>query len=119
MNKVEFSRAVKVPFAKRYGNFIGGKWAEPISGKYFENMSPVNGLLLCEVARSDAQDVELALDAAHAAKDAWARTSVAERALIVRCGSTEAKRLRRRILTLVEELGVRMGDDGMEYVEIR
>ena len=83
MNKVEFSRAVKVPFAKRYGNFIGGKWAEPISGKYFENMSPVNGLLLCEVARSDAQDVELALDAAHAAKDAWARTSVAERALIL------------------------------------
>jgi len=83
MNKVEFSRAVKVPFDKRYGNFIGGKWVEPISGKYFENMSPVNGRLLCEVARSDAQDVELALDAAHAAKDAWARTSVAERALVL------------------------------------
>lgn len=47
------------------------------------------------------------------------RFVVAERALIVRCGSTEAKRLRRRILTLVEELGVRMGDDGMEYVEFR
>jgi aldehyde dehydrogenase len=43
MNKVEFSRAAKVPFEKRYGNFIGGKWAEPRSGKYFENRSPVNG----------------------------------------------------------------------------
>mgnify|MGYP003942439637 CR=1 FL=1 len=45
MNKVEFSRAAKVPFEKRYGNFIGGKWAEPRSGKYFENTSPVNGQL--------------------------------------------------------------------------
>ena len=83
MNKVEFSRAVKAPFDKRYGNFIGGKWAEPLSGKYFENFSPVNGQLLCEVARSDAKDIEAALDAAHAAKDAWGRTSVAERALIL------------------------------------
>lgn len=83
MNKVEFSRAVKVPFAKRYGNFIGGKWAEPRAGRYFDNHSPVNGQLLCEVARSDAADVEAALDAAHAAKDVWGRTSVAERALIL------------------------------------
>src|SRR5262245_13681669 len=83
MNRAEFSRAAKVPFAKRYGNFIGGEWAEPISGKYFENRSPVNGQLLCEVARSGAQDVEAALNAAHAAKDAWGRTSVAERALIL------------------------------------
>ncbi|RWP10811.1 MAG: aldehyde dehydrogenase family protein [Mesorhizobium sp.] len=83
MNKVEFSRAVKAPFDRRYGNFIGGKWTEPLSGKYFENFSPVNGQLLCEVARSDAKDIEAALDAAHAAKDAWGRTSVAERALIL------------------------------------
>ncbi|MER8826408.1 aldehyde dehydrogenase family protein [Mesorhizobium sp. M0938] len=83
MNKVEFSRSVKAPFEKRYGNFIGGKWAEPRSGRYFENFSPVNGQLLCEVARSDAQDIEAALDAAHAGKDAWARTSVAERSLIL------------------------------------
>ena len=68
MNKVEFSRSVKAPFDKRYGNFIGGKWAEPLSGKYFENFSPVNGQLLCEVARSDAKDIEAALDAAHAAE---------------------------------------------------
>ncbi len=83
MNKVAFSRSSKVPFAKRYGNFIGGKWLDPISGRYFQNTSPVNGQPLCEVARSDAQDVEAALDAAHAAKDAWGRSSVAERALIL------------------------------------
>src|SRR5271167_2094275 len=83
MNKVEFSRTAKVPFEKRYGNFIGGKWAEPRSGKYFENRSPVNGQLLCEIARSNEQDVEAALDAAHAAKDACGRTSVAERAVIL------------------------------------
>src|SRR5216684_5071714 len=83
MNKVEFSRTAKVPFNKRYGNFIGGKWAEPRSGKYFENFSPVNGRLLCEIARSNEQDIESALDAAHAAKDGWGRTSVAERAVIL------------------------------------
>ncbi len=83
MNKVEFSRTVKPAFAKRYGNFIGGKWVEPKSGRYFENTSPVNGQVLCEVARSDAADVEAALDAAHAAKDARGKTSAAERALIL------------------------------------
>jgi aldehyde dehydrogenase len=83
MNKVEFSRAAKMPFAKRYDNYIGGKWVEPASGKYFDDLSPVNGRLLCEVVRSDAKDVEAALDAAHAAKDAWGRTSAAERALIL------------------------------------
>jgi aldehyde dehydrogenase len=83
MNKVEFSRAVKVPFAARYGNFIGGKWTDPVSGKYFRNLSPVNGQPLCEVARSDAEDVEAALDAAHAAREKWGRTSPAERAIIL------------------------------------
>ena len=83
MNKVEFHRSVKPEFAKRYGNFIGGKWVEPKSGRYFENTSPVNGQVLCEVARSDAADVDAALDAAHAAKDAWGRTSPAERAVIL------------------------------------
>src|SRR6266568_1555270 len=83
MNKPEFSRTSKAPFEKRYGNFIGGKWAEPRSGKYFENHSPVNGRLLCEIARSNEQDIEAALDAAHAAKDGWGSTSVAERAVIL------------------------------------
>ncbi len=83
MNKVEVNRTVHPKFAKRYGNFIGGKWVEPKSGRYFENISPVNGQVLCEIARSDAADVELALDAAHAAKEAWGRTSAADRALIL------------------------------------
>jgi len=83
MNKVEFHRSVKPEFAKRYGNFIGGKWVEPKSGRYFENTSPVNGQVLCEVARSDAADIDAALDAAHAAKEAWGKTSPAERAVIL------------------------------------
>ena len=63
MNKPEFSRNAKAPFEKRYGNFIGGKWVEPRSGRYFENFSPVNGQVLCEIARSNEQDIEAALDA--------------------------------------------------------
>lgn len=80
MTKPQFTRTAKPPFKARYGNFIGGRWVEPVAGRYFENSSPINGRILCEVARSDAADVELALDAAHAAKAAWGATSVTERA---------------------------------------
>ncbi|MFU1795624.1 aldehyde dehydrogenase [Paenibacillus azoreducens] len=73
----------KVNFKKRYENYIGGKWVAPVQGQYFENVSPVNNLAFCEVPRSTAEDIELALDAAHEAKDAWGRTSAAERALIL------------------------------------
>src|SRR3954463_5492368 len=83
MNKVEFLSVTKIPFAERYDNFIGGKFVAPISGKYFDNASPVTGQIVCKIARSDAQDVEAALDAAHAAKAAWGRTSVAERAAML------------------------------------
>jgi aldehyde dehydrogenase len=75
--------ALKAPFAARYDNYIGGQWAAPKAGRYFENISPVTGRPVGEVARSDAADIEAALDAAHAAKDAWGRTSAAERALIL------------------------------------
>lgn len=68
-----------VPFKKRYENFIGGEWVAPAKGEYFENLTPVTGKPFCEVARSTAADVERALDAAHAAKAAWGRTSPAER----------------------------------------
>ena len=67
----------------RYQNFIGGEWTEPRSGKYFENPSPVNGRTFCEVPRSGAEDIELALDAAHKAAPAWGRTAAAERANIL------------------------------------
>ncbi|MBN9245249.1 MAG: aldehyde dehydrogenase family protein [Mesorhizobium sp.] len=83
MNKVEFSRTAKVPFAKRYDNFIGGEWVAPKAGRYFDNVSPVNGRPLCEIARSQPEDVEAALDAAHKAKDAWGKTAPAQRALIL------------------------------------
>jgi aldehyde dehydrogenase len=73
----------KVTFRSRYDNFIGGEWIAPVRGEYFGNPSPVNGEVFCEVARSTAEDIEKALDAAHAAKEAWGRTSVAERSRIL------------------------------------
>jgi aldehyde dehydrogenase len=73
----------KVTFKKRYENFIGGKWVAPVRGEYFENVTPITGRAFCEVARSTSEDIELALDAGHDAKEAWGRTSVTERALIL------------------------------------
>ncbi|MGP0110301.1 MAG: aldehyde dehydrogenase family protein, partial [Acidimicrobiales bacterium] len=67
----------------RYGNFIGGTWVAPVKGQYMTNVSPVNGKPFCEVARSTAEDVELALDAAHQAKDAWGETSLTERSAVL------------------------------------
>ncbi|NII11205.1 aldehyde dehydrogenase family protein [Oleiagrimonas sp. C23AA] len=64
----------------RYDNFIGGEWKAPLKGRYFTDKSPIDASTLCEVARSDAGDVERALDAAHAARQGWARTSPAQRA---------------------------------------
>ena len=84
MNLADISKlGIKDPFKARYDNFIGGKWLPPTKGQYFENISPVIGQSFCEIARSTAEDIELALDAAHAAKDKWGRTSVAERANIL------------------------------------
>ncbi|HKP60739.1 MAG TPA: aldehyde dehydrogenase family protein [Polyangiales bacterium] len=73
----------KVSFRSRYGNFIGGDWKEPVKGQYFEDISPVTGRPFCEVARSTAEDIDQALNAAHAAKGAWNATSPAERAVIL------------------------------------
>jgi aldehyde dehydrogenase len=67
----------------RYGNFIGGEFRPPVRGQYFSNPSPVTGKPLCEVARSTAEDIERALDAAHAAAPAWGKTSATERANIL------------------------------------
>ena len=69
------------PFAAKYDNFIGGKWVAPSAGRYFDNVSPITGKVVCQVARSDEADINLALDAAHAAKDGWAQTSPAQRSL--------------------------------------
>ncbi|MFG6147152.1 acetaldehyde dehydrogenase ExaC [Halobacillus sp. B23F22_1] len=72
-----------VQFKDRYDNFIDGKWTAPVKGQYFDNVSPVTGKNFCQVARSTEEDVELAIDAAHKAKDAWGKTSVTERSLIL------------------------------------
>ena len=74
---------IKSPFKEKYDNFIGGKWIKPVDGKYFENITPISGKPFCEVARSNEKDIELALDAAHAAKDGWGQTSTTERANIL------------------------------------
>jgi aldehyde dehydrogenase len=83
MNQPALNITTKAPFARRTDNFIGGDWRAPASGKYFDNVSPITGHSVGEVARSDAADIEAALDAAHAAKAAWGRTSAAERAQIL------------------------------------
>jgi aldehyde dehydrogenase len=69
-----------IPLRARYENFIGGQWVAPAKGGYFHNVSPTTGQVICEIARSQAQDVEVALDAAQAAAASWGRTAVAARA---------------------------------------
>ena len=70
-------------FKSHYDNYIGGQWVKPVNGEYFDNISPVNGLAYCQVARSSAEDINLALDAAHEVRAQWGKTSVAERANIL------------------------------------
>jgi aldehyde dehydrogenase len=73
----------KVQFKTRYDNFIGGRWVAPVRGQYFDNITPITGRPFCQVARSTEEDINLALDAAHAAADKWCRTSAADRANIL------------------------------------
>jgi aldehyde dehydrogenase len=70
-------------YESRYGNFIGGQWVAPVKGGYFENPTPVTGQTFCEVPRSDGDDVDKALDAAHAAAPAWGKTAPAQRAAVL------------------------------------
>ncbi|MEO6352419.1 MAG: aldehyde dehydrogenase family protein, partial [Burkholderiaceae bacterium] len=84
MNLADISKlGVANPFKARYDNYIGGKFVAPVNGLYFGNITPITGQVFCEIARSTAEDVELALDAAHAAKAAWGKTSLAERSLVL------------------------------------
>ena len=72
-----------VTFKSRYENFIGGQWVPPVNGNYFENPTPITGKTFCEIPASTAEDIEVALDAAHAAAPAWGKTSPAERAVVL------------------------------------
>jgi aldehyde dehydrogenase len=67
----------------QYENYIGGEWVAPATGIYFDNISPVTGQVVTKIARGTAADIELALDAAHKAKDAWGKTSQTERSNIL------------------------------------
>jgi aldehyde dehydrogenase len=80
---IQVQTIAATPFKLKYGNFIGGEFREPVNGRYFENTTPVTGGKLCDIARSDEHDINLALDAAHAAKDKWGRTSTTERSNIL------------------------------------
>ncbi len=68
---------------RHYDNFIGNEWVPPVKGQKFENISPIDGSVVCTIARSTAEDIELALDAAYKVVDAWGRTPAAERALVL------------------------------------
>ncbi|MBX9866815.1 MAG: aldehyde dehydrogenase family protein [Burkholderiales bacterium] len=71
------------PYKTKYANFIGGTWLAPIDGQYFDNVTPLTGQVFCQIPRSNAKDIEAALDAAHSAKAAWAKTSTTDRANIL------------------------------------
>ncbi len=70
----------KIAYKPHYDNFIGGKWVAPAKGQYFDVITPTTGKVYTKAARSTAEDIELALDAAHAAADAWGKTDAATRA---------------------------------------
>ena len=83
MTKAETFDLTKSPFKTRYDNFIGGQWVAPKSGRYMDNISPITGGVICEVARSGAEDIDAALDAAHAVRRRWGETSTTERSNIL------------------------------------
>ncbi|QIG49293.1 aldehyde dehydrogenase family protein [Nordella sp. HKS 07] len=92
-----------VAIRPRYENFIGGKWVAPVKGQYFENISPITGRKICDIARSSAEDIELAVDAAHKAREKWGKTAPAERAkLLNKVADVVEKRL--SLLALVESI---------------
>jgi len=75
--------AAQIALRSHYDNYIGGKWVPAVRGQTFDNLSPINGRVVSTHARSTSEDIELALDAAHKAREAWGTTSPAQRALIL------------------------------------
>ncbi len=73
----------KLPFKPAYDNFINGKFVPPVKGQYFDVITPISGKVFTKAARSTAEDIELALDAAHAAKAKWGSTPAGERANVL------------------------------------
>ncbi|TXH86442.1 aldehyde dehydrogenase family protein, partial [Thauera aminoaromatica] len=73
----------KIAYKARYENFINGQWVAPVKGEYFDVVTPVNGKVYTQAARSTAEDIELALDAAHAAFPKWGKTDAATRSNVL------------------------------------
>ena len=97
VDKVLSEIAKEIAIRPHYDNWIGGRWVPPVRGQHFDNISPVNGRVICTIARSTAEDVELALDAAHASREAWGRTSPMQRANLL---NKIADRIESRLSTL-------------------
>ncbi len=87
----------RIALRSHYDNWIGGKWVPPVRGQTFDNPSPITGKTVSTHARSTAEDIELALDAAHAARESWGRTSAGERALML---NKIADRIEQNLATL-------------------
>ncbi|SFK02948.1 aldehyde dehydrogenase [Methylocapsa palsarum] len=103
VDKVLADIAHEIAIRPHYDNFIGGKWVPAVKGRTFENISPIDGRVVCTIARSSAEDVELALDAAHAARAAWGQTSPAERSLaLLRIADRMEQKL--ELLAMVETI---------------
>lgn len=97
----ELSQQIRI--RPRYDNFIGGQWVAPVKGQYFTNITPVTGKPLCDIARSSAEDIELALDAAHKVRESWGRTSPTERSrLLLKIADRMESNL--KLLAMVETL---------------
>ena len=77
------TEGAKIQYKSKYDNFIGGQWVAPVNGEYFDVITPITGKSYTKVARSGQADIDLALDAAHAASDKWGKTSAAERSNIL------------------------------------
>jgi acyl-CoA reductase-like NAD-dependent aldehyde dehydrogenase len=104
--------AAKVTFKARYENWIGGGWVPPSKGQYFKNITPITGRTFTEAARGTAEDIELALDAAHKAAPGWGKTPPADRALVL-------NRIADRIMDNLELLAVaETWDNGKPIREI-
>lgn len=73
----------KIKYKEKYDNFINGRWVAPVKGQYFDVITPINGQIYTKAARSTAEDIEVALDAAHAAADKWGKTSPTDRANVL------------------------------------
>lgn len=78
------SVAANLGLPSKYGHFINGKFVEPRDGKYFDNISPIDGKPFIKAARGTKADVDAAVDAANAAyKTSWSKASVTVRSNIL------------------------------------